>query len=200
MSIVLPSLPYKKGDLSPHISEETLDYHYGKHHRAYVDKLNAQIKGTKWENASLSEIVKGSEAGVFNNSAQVWNHNFYWDSLSPKGGGEPQGALKSAIEESFQSFDKFKELFNAKALGQFGSGWAWLVKEGEEIKILTSSNADNPLKSSMPSSSGPQKALFCCDVWEHAYYIDYRNKRAEYLSAFWHLVNWEFASKNFLSS
>ena len=190
MSIVLPELPYDKKALSPHISEETLNYHYGKHHKAYVDKLNGQIPGTEWEKASLEEIVKNSQGGVFNNSAQVWNHTFYWNCLSPQGGGGPGGALASAIEKNFQSFEQFKEKFTATALAQFGSGWAWLVKKGEELKILSTPNAETPL-----TSSG-QKALLTCDVWEHAYYIDYRNARNKYVGAFWSLVNWEFVNKN----
>ena len=190
MSVVLPELPYNKKALNPHISEETLDYHYGKHHKGYVDKLNGQLPGTEWEKASLEEIVKSSEGAVFNNSAQVWNHSFYWNCLSPQGGGVPSGVLGSAIEKHFQSFEKFKEEFTTKALSQFGSGWAWLVKEAEELKILSTSNAETPLTSSH------QKALLTCDVWEHAYYIDYRNARNKYLEAFWNLVNWEFVNKN----
>lgn len=190
MSITLPELPYGKKDLSPHISEETLNYHYGKHHKAYVDKLNGQVQGTKWEKATLEEIVKSSEGGIFNNSAQVWNHTFYWNCLSPKGGSAPSGSLGSIIEKHFQSFQNFKEQFTAVALAQFGSGWAWLVKEDEKLKILSTPNAETPL------SSSHQKALLTCDVWEHAYYIDYRNARNTYLEAFWNLVNWEFVNKN----
>ncbi len=190
MSVVLPELPYDKKALNPHISEETLNYHYGKHHKAYVDKLNGQIPGTEWEKASLEEIVKSSQGGVFNNSAQVWNHSFYWNCLSPQGGEAPGGTVGSAIEKNFQSFEKFKEEFTAKALTQFGSGWAWLVKEGESLKILSTPNAETPL------TSPRQKALLTCDVWEHAYYIDYRNARNKYIEAFWNLVNWEFVNKN----
>ena len=190
MSVVLPELPYDKKALNPHISEETLDYHYGKHHKGYVNKLNAQLPGTEWEKADLEEIVKSSKGAVFNNSAQVWNHNFYWNCLSPQGGGIPSGTVSSAIEKNFQSFEKFKEQFTATALAQFGSGWAWLVKEGERLKILSTPNAETPLTSSH------QKALLTCDVWEHAYYIDYRNARNKYLEAFWNLVNWEFVNKN----
>ena len=190
MSIILPELPYEKKALSPHISEETLNYHYGKHHKSYVDKLNGQIHGTEWEKASLEEIVKSSQGGVFNNSAQVWNHTFYWSCLSPKGGGAPSDVLGSAIEKHFQSFEKFKEQFTAAALAQFGSGWAWLIKEGGELKILSTPNAETPLTSSS------QKALLTCDVWEHAYYIDYRNARNKYVEAFWNLVNWDFVNKN----
>ena len=190
MSVVLPELPYDRKALSPHISEETLNYHYGKHHKAYVDKLNGQIPGTEWEKASLEEIVKSSQGGVFNNAAQVWNHTFYWSCLSPQGGGAPGGALASVIEKSFQSFEQFKEKFTAAALAQFGSGWAWLVKEEADLKILSTPNAETPLTSSK------QKALLTCDVWEHAYYIDYRNARNKYVEAFWNLVNWEFVNKN----
>ena len=190
MSFVLPELPYDKKALSPHISEETLDYHYGKHHKGYVDKLNGQIPGTEWEKANLEEIIKSSKGALFNNSAQVWNHSFYWSCLSPKGGGIPDGEVGSAIEKHFQSFEKFKEQFTAAALAQFGSGWAWLVKEGEELKILSTPNAETPL------TSPHQKALLTCDVWEHAYYIDYRNARNKYVEAFWNLVNWEFVDRN----
>ena len=190
MSIVLPELPYDKKALSPHISEQTLNYHYGKHHKGYVDKLNGQIPGTEWEKASLEEIVKSSKGGVFNNSAQIWNHSFYWKCLSPQGGGTAKGTLLSAIEKNFQSLEKFKEQFAATALAQFGSGWAWLVKEGEELKILSTPNAGTPLTSSS------QKALLTCDVWEHAYYIDYFNARNKYIEAFWNLVNWDFVNRN----
>ena len=190
MSITLPELPYSRQALSPHISEETLNFHYGKHHKAYVDKLNAQIAGTDLDKASLEEIIKSSQGGVFNNSAQVWNHSFYWNCLSPQGGGAPTGQLLSAIEKDFGSFEKFKEDFSACAMTQFGSGWAWLVKEGGQLKVTSTPNAETPL------SSNSQKALLTCDVWEHAYYIDYRNARNSYLSAFWKLVNWEFVNKN----
>ncbi|MCY4320937.1 MAG: superoxide dismutase [Fe] [Bdellovibrionaceae bacterium] len=190
MSITLPELPYSKQALSPHISEETLNYHYGKHHKAYVDKLNAQIAGSDLDKASLEEIVKSSKGGIFNNSAQVWNHSFYWDCLSPQGGGNPTGQVLSAIEKHFNSFEKFKEEFSACAMTQFGSGWAWLIKEGDNLKVISTPNAETPL------TSNNQKALLTCDVWEHAYYIDYRNARNSYLSAFWNLVNWEFVNKN----
>ena len=194
MPIYLPELPYDKKALNPHISEETINYHYGKHHKAYVDKLNGQIEGTQWDKADLEEIICSSKEennqGVFNNSAQVWNHTFYWRCLSPQGGGIPKGALLSAIEKAFGSFDEFKDNFSAKAMSQFGSGWAWLVKEGGALKILSTPNAETPL------TSKSQKALLSCDVWEHAYYIDYRNARNQYLSAFWNLVDWEFVNKN----
>ncbi|MDE0091963.1 MAG: superoxide dismutase [Fe] [Oligoflexia bacterium] len=190
MSIVLPELPYNKQALSPHISEETLNYHYGKHHKTYVDKLNAQIAGTDLDKASLEDIVKSSQGGIFNNSAQVWNHSFYWNCLSPQGGSAPTGHVLSAIEKHFSSFEKFKEEFSARAMTQFGSGWAWLVKEGDSLKVTSTPNAETPLTSSH------QIALLTCDVWEHAYYIDYRNARNSYLEAFWSLVNWEFVNKN----
>jgi len=190
MPIILPELPYDKKSLSPHISEETLNYHYGKHHKSYVDKLNAQILGTEWEKASLEEIVKSSKGGIFNNAAQVWNHSFYWNSLSPQGGGVAQEAVRKAIEKSFESFNNFKEQFTKSALTQFGSGWTWLVKEGENLKIVSTPNAETALNFSN------QKALLTCDVWEHAYYIDYRNARNKYMEAFWNLVNWDFVNKN----
>ena len=189
MSIALPDLPYDKKALSPHISEETLEFHYGKHHKAYVTKLNAALPGSEFEKASLEEIVKNSSGGVFNNAAQVFNHTFYWNSLSPKGGGAPKGELLDAIEKSFGSFDKFKEEFTKKALSQFGSGWAWLVEEGGKLKVTSTSNAETPLTT-------PGKALLTCDVWEHAYYIDYRNARPQYVEAFWNLVNWDFVNQN----
>ena len=189
MSIILPELPYGKKDLSPHISEETLQFHYGKHHAGYVNKLNGQIQGTKWEKANLEDIIKESEGGLFNNAAQIWNHTFYWNSLSPQGGGEPQGTVAQAIKKDFGSLEKFKEEFSAKALGQFGSGWAWLVNEGGTLKVISTGNADTPLTSS-------QKPLLTCDVWEHAYYLDYQNARNKYIEAFWNIVNWEFVNKN----
>ena len=190
MPISLPELPYDRKALEPHISEETLNYHYGKHHQAYVNKLNAQIEGTDWGKVGLEEIVKSSTGGVFNNAAQVWNHTFYWNCLSPQGGGRPSGELLKAIEKDFSSFDEFKKKFSVSAMSQFGSGWAWLVKEGESLKILSTGNAETPL------ASESQKPLLTCDVWEHAYYIDYRNARNAYLEAFWNLVNWDFADKN----
>lgn len=190
MSINLPELPYGKKDLSPHISEETLNFHYDKHHAGYVNKLNGQIQGTKLEKASLEEIIKEeSSGGIFNNAAQIWNHTFYWNSLSPKGGNQPQGGLAQAIEKSFGSLENFKQEFSKKALGQFGSGWAWLVKDGNDLKVSSTRNAETPLTSS-------QTPLLTCDVWEHAYYLDYQNARNKYIEAFWNLVNWEFATKN----
>lgn len=188
MSFELPTLPYAKDALSPHISAETLDYHYGKHHQAYVTNLNKLASGTKWEGKSLEEIVRGADGGIFNNAAQVWNHTFYWNSLRPNGGGEPAGSLLEAINASFSSFATFKEQFTKAAATHFGSGWAWLVKDSaNKLSIMTTSNAGCPL-------SEGKTPLLTCDVWEHAYYIDYRNARPNYIDAFWKLVNWESAS------
>jgi len=187
----LPALPYAMDALSPHISKETLEFHYGKHHQTYVTNLNNLIKGTEFENASLEEIVKKSSAGVFNNAAQIWNHTFYWNSLSPSGGGAPSGALANAINAKWGSFDAFKEAFTKSAVGNFGSSWTWLVKKADgSLDIVNTSNAATPLMTA-------DKPLLTCDLWEHAYYIDYRNRRPDYLGAFWSLVNWEFAAKNF---
>lgn len=187
----LPELPYALDALAPHISKETLEFHYGKHHQTYVTNLNNLIKGTEFENASLEEIVKKSSGGIFNNAAQVWNHTFYWFGLSPNGGGEPTGALADAINAKWGSFEEFKKAFNAVAAGTFGSGWAWLVKNTDgSLDLVSTSNAATPLTTD-------KKALLTCDVWEHAYYIDYRNSRPNYLEHFWQLVNWEFAAKNF---
>jgi Fe-Mn family superoxide dismutase len=190
MTFTLPKLPYEKNALSPHISEETLDYHYGKHHQAYVNNLNKLIENTSYESMELEEIIKESSGGIFNNAAQVWNHTFYWHCLSPQGGETPTGKLADAINRQFQSFEQFKEQFTQTAIATFGSGWAWLVQdEDKNLKIISTSNAGTPLTENM-------QALMTCDVWEHAYYIDYRNARPEYLKAFWSLVNWEFASNN----
>jgi len=191
MSIELPALPYAIDALAPHISQETLEFHYGKHHQTYVTNLNNLIAGTAFADASLESIVSRSEGGMFNNAAQIWNHTFYWNSLSPNGGGEPTGALASAIIAEFGSFDEFKAEFTKCAVTTFGSGWAWLVKNADgSIELVSSSNAATPLTEG-------QTPLLTCDVWEHAYYIDYRNARPKYLEAFWALVNWEFASANF---
>ncbi len=191
MAIDLPALPYAKDALAPHISEETLEFHYGKHHQTYVTNLNNLIGGTSFEDASLESIVMRSEGGMFNNAAQIWNHTFYWNSLSPKGGGQPSGDLAAAINASFGSFDDFKAAFTKCAVTTFGSGWAWLVKNSDgSLELVSTSNAGCPLTSG-------QTPLLTCDVWEHAYYIDYRNARPKYLEAFWALVNWDFASKNF---
>jgi len=192
MPIELPALPYNRDALAPHISEETIDYHYGKHHQAYVNNLNGMIEGTDNADKSLEEIVKTSDGGLFNNAAQVWNHTFYWNSLSPNGGGEPTGALADAINTNFGSFAEFKEKFTASAGGNFGSGWTWLVKNSDgSLAIVNTSNAGSVLTDSNVS------ALLTCDVWEHAYYVDYRNARPEYLKNFWEIVNWGFASDNF---
>ncbi|MDD3266953.1 MAG: Fe-Mn family superoxide dismutase [Burkholderiales bacterium] len=191
MEHTLPQLPYAMDALAPHISKETLEFHYGKHHQTYITNLNNLIKGTEFENMSLEEITKKSSGGLFNNAAQVWNHTFYWHCLSPQGGSEPTGALKDAIIKKFGSFEEFKKQFTATCVGTFGSGWGWLVKTpAGELELVSTSNAATPLTTE-------NKALLTCDVWEHAYYIDYRNSRPNYMDAFWKLVNWEFASKNF---
>jgi superoxide dismutase, Fe-Mn family len=185
MPIQLPPLPYARDALAPHISAETIDFHYGKHHQAYVTNLNKLIEGTEFEHASLEEIVRRSSGAVFNNAAQVWNHTFYWDGLSPRGGGEPVGALQGRIVASFGTFGKFVDAFTKIAVGTFGSGWAWLVQsEDGGLAVVSTSNAATPLTSS-------SRPLLTCDVWEHAYYIDYRNARASYVEAFWKLVDWE---------
>ncbi len=190
MPIELPALPYARDALLPHISPETIDFHYGKHHQTYVTNLNNLIKGTELENASLEEIVKASSGGVFNNAAQVWNHTFYWNGLKPGGGGAPTGKVADAINAAFGSFDKFKEDFTKTAIGTFGSGWAWLVqKKDGTLGLASTSNAQTPL-------TGEDTPLLTCDVWEHAYYIDYRNLRPKYLEAFWNLVNWDFVAGN----
>jgi Fe-Mn family superoxide dismutase len=191
MEHALPALPYAMDALQPHISKETLEFHYGKHHQTYVTNLNNLIKGTEFENASLEDIVKKSSGGVFNNAAQIWNHTFYWNSLSPKGGGVPSGKLADAINAKWGSFDAFKEAFTKSAVGNFGSSWTWLVKKADgSLDIANTSNAATPVTTS-------DIPLITCDLWEHAYYIDYRNRRPDYLGAFWSLVNWEFAAKNF---
>ncbi len=191
MEHTLPALPYAMDALQPHISKETLEFHYGKHHQTYVTNLNNLIKGTEFESSSLDEIVKKSSGGVFNNAAQIWNHTFYWNSLSPKGGGAPTGALASAIDAKWGSFDAFKEAFTKSAVANFGSSWTWLVKKADgSLDIVNTSNAATPLTTA-------DRPLITCDLWEHAYYIDYRNRRPDYLGAFWSLVNWEFAAKNF---
>ncbi|MGH8274396.1 MAG: superoxide dismutase [Gammaproteobacteria bacterium] len=187
----LPPLPYDKGALAPHISEETLEYHYGKHHAGYVKKLNNGIEGTEFEDAKLEDIVKKATGGIFNNAAQDWNHTFYWSSMSPNGGGKPSGKLAEALDKAFGSFDKFKEEFNGKAGSLFGSGWTWLAqKDDGSLVIMNGQNAETPLRTG-------ETPILTCDVWEHAYYIDYRNAKPKYLEAYWELVNWEFAAKNF---
>lgn len=190
MQHALPQLPYPMDGLMPHISKETLEYHYGKHHNAYVTNLNKLIVGTEFENASLEDIIKKSKDGIFNNAAQVWNHTFYWHCLSPQGGGEPSGKVADAITRSFGSFAAFKEKFTQTAIATFGSGWAWLVQDSAgALNIISTSNAGTPMTSGLT-------ALVTCDVWEHAYYIDYRNARPDYLNAFWSLINWDFVAQN----
>ncbi len=190
MAFELPPLPYAIDALAPTISKETLEFHYGKHHQAYVTNLNNLIAGTEFESASLEDIIKKSSGGVFNNAAQVWNHTFYWNSLSPNGGGEPSGKLAEAINAKWGSVAAFKEAFNKSAAGNFGSGWTWLVKKPDgSLDIVNTSNAATPLTTS-------DVPLLTCDVWEHAYYIDYRNARPKYLENFWNLANWDFAAKN----
>ncbi|MDF2691196.1 MAG: superoxide dismutase [Gammaproteobacteria bacterium] len=190
MSFELPALPYEKNALEPHMSAETLEYHYGKHHKTYVDNLNNLVKGTEFEHKSLEDIIKHSSGGVFNNAAQIWNHTFFWHCLSPNGGGMPSAKVAAAINEAFGSFELFKEKFTKTALTTFGSGWAWLVKnQNGQLDIISTSNAGTPMTEG-------KTALLTCDVWEHAYYIDYRNARAKFLDAFWNLVNWEFVAKN----
>jgi len=185
MAIELPPLPYARDALAPHISAETIDFHYGKHHQTYVTNLNNQIKGTEFESLTLEEIVRKSSGGMFNNAAQVWNHTFYWNCLSPTGGGEPTGKLADAIKAAFGSFQQFKDQFTQTCLTTFGSGWGWLVQRPDGMLALVStSNAATPF-------TGNDRALLTCDVWEHAYYIDYRNARAKYVESFWNLVNWE---------
>ncbi len=189
----LPQLPYAKDALAPHMSAETFDYHYSKHHQAYVTNLNNLIKGTEYENLDLEAIVKKAPAGgVYNNSAQVWNHTFFWNSMSPNGGGEPAGALADAIKAKWGSFDDFKKAFQASAVGNFGSGWTWLVKKADgSVDIVNMGAAGTPLTTG-------DKALLCIDVWEHAYYIDYRNRRPDFVATFLDkLANWDFAAKNF---
>ncbi|HCR61960.1 MAG TPA: superoxide dismutase [Fe] [Serratia liquefaciens] len=190
MSFELPALPYEKNALEPHISAETLEYHYGKHHNAYVVNLNNLLKGSKFEGLSLEAIIKASSGGIFNNAAQVWNHTFYWHCLSPQGGGEPQGKLAAAINQAFGSFTAFREQFSDAAVKNFGAGWTWLVKKPDgSLAIVNTSNAATPL-------TGEDKPLLTVDVWEHAYYIDYRNARPAYLENFWALVNWAFVEEN----
>ncbi len=189
----LPDLPFAKEALEPHISAETLDYHHGKHHQTYVTNLNKLIPGTEFESMALEDIIKNAPAGgIFNNSAQVWNHTFYWNCLSPNGGGEPTGALADAINAAFGSFADFKEKFSTSAATNFGSGWTWLVKNPDgSVEIMNTGNAGTPL------TVEGKTPLMTCDVWEHAYYIDYRNARPKYIESFWNLVNWEFIGSNY---
>ncbi len=190
MPFTLPELPYAVDALAPHLSKETLEYHHGKHHQTYVNNLNKLVDGKPEAMKSLEEIIKTSRGAIFNNAAQIWNHTFYWNGLKPNGGGAPAGAVADAINASFGSFEEFKTLFSNLAVGLFGSGWAWLVKDSDgTLGVEALSNAGNPL-------TNDQTPLLTCDVWEHAYYIDYRNARAKYVESFWNLVNWEFVEKN----
>jgi Fe-Mn family superoxide dismutase len=195
MAFELPALPYPKNALEPHISERTMDFHHGRHHQAYVTNLNNLVKGSPAESQSLEELIKGSyrdtsKTGVFNNSAQVWNHTFFWNSMKPRGGGSPSGQIAQAIDRDCGGLEKFKEQFKAAAVGQFGSGWAWLVSDKGALKITRTPNAVTPL-------ADGQTALLTCDVWEHAYYLDFQNRRPDFVQAFLdHLVNWDFAAAN----
>ncbi|MFV1958202.1 MAG: superoxide dismutase [Planctomycetota bacterium] len=191
MAIELPPLPYAQDALAPHISARTVSFHYGKHHQAYVNNTNQSIEGTSNEGKPLEEIVLGADGGLFNNAAQVWNHTFYWNGMKPGGGGDPTGALLEAIQRDFGSVADFKQQFKENAVGQFGSGWGWLVQEEGTLKLVKTANADLPMKHG-------QRALLTCDVWEHAYYLDHQNLRAKYVQAFLdHLVNWDFVAANF---
>lgn len=191
MSFELPNLPYAKDALAPHISAETFDYHHGKHHQAYVNKLNELTKGKDLANKSLEELIRTTDGGLFNQAAQVWNHTFFWNSMKPAGGGKPSGDLAAAIDRDFGGLSEFKEKFSAAAAGRFGSGWAWLVKDGDKLDITSTANAGNPMTEG-------QTPILTLDVWEHAYYIDYRNARPKFIEAFLeNLVNWDFAAKNF---
>jgi superoxide dismutase, Fe-Mn family len=190
MAYNLPELPYSKDALVPYLSPETLEFHHGKHHAAYVNNLNKLTEGSDWSGKTLEAIIKGAEGGIFNNAAQVWNHTFYWNCLKPQGGGEPNGALLETMTKQFGSVASFKEAFTKAAMTRFGSGWAWLVREADgKLSIESTGNADNPMRAG-------KKPVLTCDVWEHAYYIDYRNDRAKYLDNFWKMVNWEFAAGN----
>ena len=187
----LPQLPYALDALEPNLSRETLEYHYGKHHRTYVEKLNELIAGTEFEHLSLEDTIRKATGETFNNAAQAWNHAFYWQCLAPKAPRLPEGPLAQAIDEAWGTFEEFSGKFTKAAIGTFGSGWAWLVKQRDgSLAIVSTSNADNPVRSG-------DVALLTCDVWEHAYYIDYRNKRPDYLKGFWKLVNWEFVDRQF---
>lgn len=189
MAIAFPELPYPKDALAPHITAETIEYHYGKHHRAYVDNLNKLIAGSDYDQANLETIILKSDGGIFNNAAQVWNHTFYWNCLTPKSTQEPKGELLDALTESFGNFNKFKDEFTKTCVTTFGSGWGWLVKEKSGgLALLSTSNAQNPLTTG-------KTPLLTCDVWEHAYYIDYRNQRPKYVEAFWNIVNWDFVAR-----
>ena len=191
MAFELPPLPYASDALEPHYSANTLSFHHGKHHAAYVNKLNELVAGGEDENKSLEEIIASSSGGLFNQAAQVWNHTFFWNSMKPSGGGAPSGTLAQAIDAAFGSLDSFKEQFKAAGVGQFGSGWVWLVKENGSLKIVTTANAETPLTQG-------QEPILTCDVWEHAYYLDYQNRRPDFIQSFLdNLVNWDFAAANF---
>jgi Fe-Mn family superoxide dismutase len=191
MKFSLPQLPYELDALEPHISKRTLEFHYGKHHQTYVNNLNNLVQGTRFENADLETIIKEADGGIYNNGAQVWNHTFYFTSLSPKGGNAPTGPLAQAIDETFGSFDNFREEFNKAATTLFGSGWAWLVKNGDgKVEIIKESNAGNPMRNGLTP-------ILTCDVWEHAYYLDYQNRRPDYLKGFWNCVDWDIVGKRF---
>ena len=190
MAHQLPELPWSNDALTPHISPETIEFHYGKHHNAYVTKLNAGIEGTEFANSSLEDIIKSAKGGLFNNAAQVWNHSFYWNCLAPNAGGTPTGAIADAINSKWGSFDKFKEEFSTSAATNFGSGWTWLVKDSTgNLSIVNTDDADTPMTQGLT-------AIMTIDVWEHAYYVDYRNARPSYIAAFWNLVNWDFVNSN----
>ena len=191
MAHELPALPYANDALAPTISAETIEYHYGKHHQTYVTNLNNLVPGTEFENASLEDIIMKASGGIFNNAAQVWNHSFYWNCLSPNGGGAPSGALADAINSAFGSFDEFKQKLSTSAATNFGSGWTWLVKNSDGgVEIVNTSNAANPM-------TDGKTPLLTVDVWEHAYYIDYRNARPKYLESIWGIINWDFVARNF---
>lgn len=191
MKFELPKLPYELNALEPYVNKKTLEFHYGKHHQAYVNNLNNLVQGTKFENASLEEIIQESDGGIFNNGAQVWNHTFYFSSFSPTSSKEPSGVLKEAIQKDFGSFSEFKEKFSKSAATLFGSGWAWLVKkEDGKLDIIQKSNAGNPIKDGLTP-------LLTCDVWEHAYYLDYQNNRPDYINSFWEILNWDLISTRY---
>ncbi|MGY6629029.1 MAG: superoxide dismutase [Oceanicaulis sp.] len=199
MAFTLPDLPYARDALAPHISAQTLDFHHGKHHKAYVDKANDLVKGTDLEGADLETAIRSAwerkDAGLFNNAAQIWNHTFYWQSMSPNGGGRPSGKLAEAIDQDFGSFEKFADAFKAAGAGQFGSGWAWLVVKNGKLEIRKTANAETPI------TEAGVTPLLTMDVWEHAYYLDFQNRRPDYMGAFLeHLVNWEFAAENFANA
>ncbi len=192
MTFELPKLPYEIDALSPAIDKKTMEFHYGKHHQAYVNNLNNLVNGTKFENSSLEDIIKGADGGIYNNGAQVWNHTFYFTSFKPSGGGEPTGGLAGSITKHFGSFSEFKEQFSKAAITLFGSGWVWLVKQNSDhsLKIIQESNAGNPLRNGYTP-------ILTCDVWEHAYYLDYQNRRPDYVKAFWDILDWDAISKRF---